>query len=51
MALKAGHMALLRTEKRVFQRLLKIEPKDLAPVIASDFSYSRNLTSEVKSYW
>ena len=24
MAIKAGHVALLRTEKRVFQRLLKI---------------------------
>ena len=51
MAIKAGHMALLRTEKRVFQRLLKIEPKDLVPKIASDFLSSRNLTTEVQSYW
>jgi len=51
MAIKAGHVALLRTEKKVFQRLLKIEPKGLVPVITSDFPYSRNLMTEVKSYW
>ena len=51
MAIKAGHVALLRTEKRVFQRLLKTEPKDLVPAIASDFPYSRNLMTEEKSYW
>lgn len=51
MAIKAGHMALLRTEKSVFQRLLKIEPKDLVPEIASDFPSSRNLTTEIQSYW
>lgn len=50
MVIKAGHMALLRTEEGI-PETFKDRTKRPRLVIASDFPYSRNLTTEVKSYW